>query len=443
MLVPRSIAVAQAPAGVRRRWFAELAALAPKLAGTLGTSGASALLGIVSGTVAARVLGPSHRGELAQLLLWPQLVVTIGNLGIDVAAVYLSGDQKRHRDVPATVLGVALAQSLVLVPVYLVLVPIVFHGSGVTRDALLLAPLVPLYLVGSVSIDCLAGRLRFGAFNVVRISLPITYCGGITALAATGQLSPLTGAMAYLVAHGCSDVLALLLVWRGSGLGRFDRALARSALHFGLRAHFGRLSAQGLGVDLAIISLMLSSKDLGLYSAATAFLAAPTLVAWSIGLVVFPHVSAKHQAGERPQLQATFALHACVVIALAGLLFAFAGPIVTVLFGQGYAAAAPALRLLAIASVAISIRSFPIEVLRGMGRPGLTSIAEAANWLLFLAAIPAGAAAGGLVGTAAAVAAASYASLAVLITLMWRSGVFGSDQAAAATSPAGALEAAL
>lgn len=441
MLAPHSMDAGRAGSGARHRWLAELAALAPKLAGTLGTSGAAALLGIASGTIAARVLGPSHRGELAQLLLWPQLVVTIGNLGIDVAAVYLSGDEKRHRDVPATVLGVALAQSLVLAPVYLVLVPIVFHGSGLTRDALLLTPLVPLYLVGSVSIDCLAGRLRFGAFNVVRISLPITYCGSIAALAAIGHLSPLTGAMAYLAAHGCSDVLALLLVWRGSGLGRFDRALARSAMHFGLRAHFGRLSAQGLGVDMAIISLMLSSKDLGLYSAATAFLAAPTLVAWSIGLVVFPHVSAKHQAGERPQLQATFALHACFVIALAGLLFAFAAPIVTLLFGQSYAAAAPALRLLAVASVAISIRSFPIEVLRGMGRPGLTSIAEAANWMLFLAAIPMGAAAGGLVGTAAAVAAASYASLAVLVALMWRSGVFGSGQAA--TSPARALEAAL
>ena len=141
----------------RHGWLAELMALAPKLLGTLGTSGASALLGIVSGTVAARVLGPSHRGELAQLLLWPQLVVTIGNLGIDVASVYLSGNEKRQRNVPATVLGLALAQSLVLVPAYLLLVPIVFRGSGVTDDALWMTPLIPLYLVGSISINCLCG----------------------------------------------------------------------------------------------------------------------------------------------------------------------------------------------------------------------------------------------------------------------------------------------
>ena len=429
MSAPRS-QLGVAPQSARDRWMAELRALAPRLAGTLGTSGTGALLGILSGTLAARVLGPSHRGELAQLLLWPQLVVTVGNLGIDVAATYLSGDRSRHRDVPATVLGVVLAESLVLVPAYLLMVPIVFRGSGVMADAFWMTPLIPLYLVGSVSINCLAGRLRFGAFNCVRIALPVAYCGGIVLLATAGGLSPLTGALAYLAAHGCADLLALFLIWRGSGLGKFNGGLARSAAHFGLRAHFGRLSAQGLGVDLAIISLMLSSKDLGLYSAATAFLAAPTLVAWSIGLVVFPHVSATHHAGERPQLQATFALHASVVVVLAALLFVFAHPIVTVLFGSSYAPAAPALRLLAVASVAISIRSFPIEVLRGIDRPGLTSIAEAANWLLFLAAIPIGAASGGLAGTASAVAVASYASLGVLIFLIWRSGVLAPRPAA-------------
>ncbi len=443
MLARRSLPLAQLRPGAGQRWLTELATMAPKLAGTLGTSGAAALLGIASGTIAARVLGPSHRGELAVLLLWPQLVITIGNLGIDAAAVYMTGDRERHRNVPATVLGVALAQSLVLVPVYLILVSIVLRGSGLTREALLLTPLLPMYLVGSVSIFCLSGQLRFGAFNAVRISLPIMYCGSIATLAIAGQLTALSGALAYLFAHGCSDVLALLLVWRGSGIGRFDRGLARSALHFGLRSHFGRLSAQSLGVDMAIISLMLSSRDLGLYSAATAFLAAPTIVASSIGLVVFPHVSATHQAGQRPQLQATFALHAGLVIVLAGLLIAFASPIVTLLFGESYAGAAPALRLLALASIAISIRSFPMEVLRGIGRPGLTSIAEAANWLLFLAAIPIGVTAGGLVGTATAVAVASYASLVVLVLLMWRNGVFGAGDVAVAPSSAGpALEAA-
>lgn len=406
------------------RWFDEIAALAPKLAGTLGTSGAAAAGGLVSGTLAARVLGPSHRGQLAQLLLWPQLVVTLGNLGIELGAVYVSGDPAKRRDAPASVLAVALAQSIMLVAAYLALVPFVFAGSGVTREALLMTPLIPMYLIGAVSIDVLAGRLRFGAFNAVRLALPLLYTLAIVALAASDGLSPRSAALAFVAAHAAGDLLALALVWREHGLGTFRRRIARDALHFGVRAHFGRMSPQGLSLDTAVIALLLSSRDVGLYAAASAFLAAPSLIASSIGLVVFPHVSAVHQSGGRPRMQATFALHAGAVVAVSALLFALAGPLVSLLFGDSYAGATAALRFLALGAVAAQIRAFPIEMLRGVGRPGLTSIAEAANWLLFLVAVPAGAMSAGLAGAAAAVAAASFASLGVLALLIWRSGVF-------------------
>lgn len=408
---------------MRQRLRDEIATIGPRLAGTFGASGLSMLLGLLSGTLAARALGPSHRGDLAQLLLWPQLVATVGSLGIELAAVYLSGDPARRRDVPATTIAISLAQSLVLVPAYLVLVPFVFAGSGLTREALLMAPLIPMYLLGAVAIDVLAGRLRFGAFNAVRVTLPLIYCGGIVALAAAGRLTPISGALAYVVAHGCGDALALILVWRESGFGRVDGALARSAVRFGAKSHLGRLSPQSLGIDVAIIALLLSSHDLGLYAVASAFLAAPGLVASSIGMVVFPQASAAHQSGRRPQLQATFILHAATVIAMAALMVVLARPLVVVLFGDAYAGAVLALRLLALGAVASSIRAFPIELLRGIGRPGLTSIAEAANWAVFAVAIPLGAMLGGLTGVAAAVAAASYASLLALAVIAWRAGV--------------------
>jgi PST family polysaccharide transporter len=378
---------------MKRRILDEIGVIGPRLAGTFGASGASMMLGLLSGTLAARYLGPSHRGDLAQLLLWPQLVATVGSLGIELSAVYLSGDPARRRDVPATTIAISLAQSLVLVPAYLVLVPFVYAGSGLTREALLMAPLIPMYLLGAVAIDVLAGRLP-----------------------------PITGALAYVAAHGCGDALALALVWRESRFGRFDRALAHSAVRFGAKSHLGRLSPQSLGIDVAVIALLLSSRDLGLYAVASAFLAAPGLVASSIGMVVFPQASAAHQSGRRPQLHATFALHAAAVIAMAALMVVLARPLITLLFGDSYAGATLALRLLALGAVASSIRAFPIEVLRGVGRPGLTSIAEAANWLCFAIAIPLGATFGGLTGVAAAVAAASYASLLALAVIAWRAG---------------------
>ncbi len=171
---------------------------------------------------------------------------------------------------------------------------------------------------------------------------------------------------------------------------------------------------------------MLSSHDLGLFVVATAVLMAPQLLISSMSIVIFPHVSAAHQAGERPRVNATFAAYAAGAVAMCLVLFALAGPAVDVLFGGEFAGATTALRLLAIATVARSLRQFPLEVLRGIGRPGLTSVAEAANWLLVLTAVPAGAAMGGLQGAAMGVIVVSYGSLLVLTLLTVRAGLMPS-----------------
>jgi O-antigen/teichoic acid export membrane protein len=413
----------RAPSG----WRSEISAMAPRLAGTLGTSGISAALGILSGTIAARMLGPATRGELAQLLLWPQMVVTVGSMGIELAAVYLSGDTQKRRDVPATLMSIAMVQSVILIGAYLALIPIVYRDPALMRESLAMIPLIPMYLTGAVAIDCLAGRLRFVAFNAVRITLPALYCTALIALAAADELTPMSAALAYLAAHAAADVIAVVLVLRDGGPGSFSTPLAREAGQYGLRAHFGRLTPQSLGIDTAILALLLASDDVGLYVAATAFLAAPGLVASSVGMVVFPQVSATHQAGERPRLHATFILYASVVMAIAAALFVAAPTIVTLFFGEAFADSATALRWLSIASVALALRSFPVDVLRGVGRPGLTSIAEAANWALFLAIVPACAYFGGVTGTAAGVAIASMASLGVLAMTIARTGVFRAE----------------
>jgi len=410
--------------GTPQTWLAEVRAVLPRLASTLGTSGAVTALGLVTGTVAARVLGPSQRGDLAQILLWPQLIITLGNLGIELAAVYLSGDPTRRRNVPATLLVVSLLQAAILVPLYVAVMPLLLARHALMKEALVMAPLIPLYLVGSVAIDVLAGRLRFGAFNLVRITLPALYCAGLIPLALASRLSPMSAALTFLCASAVADFLALFLVWRGDGLGRFDRGIAKDALRFGLRAHVGRLSPQALGIDMAVIALILASKDLGLYVAATAFLAAPSLVAVSIGMVVFPQASAAHQAGEKQELRAAFALQVVAVVLLSAVMFVFAHPLLTLLFGHQYAGATTAMRLLAVGAVAVYIRQFPMDVLRGVGRPGLTSVAEVANWVIFLAIVPLGGYLGGLVGISAALAVAAYLSLAVLAVLAWRSRAF-------------------
>jgi O-antigen/teichoic acid export membrane protein len=243
------------------------------------------------------------------------------------------------------------------------------------------------------------------------------------AFAANGALTPRTAALVFACGHVAIDAITVFAAIRVCGISAPERTTARAMLSYGMRAQGGRMSAQALGVETLVVALVLSSHDLGLFVAASAVLMAPQLLISSMSIVMFPHVSAAHQAGERPHVYGAFAAYGAAALVLSMLLVTAAAQLVDLLFGAEFAGAAPVLRLLAVAVVARSLRQFPLEVLRGVGRPGLTSIVEASNWLLVLTAVPAGAAIGGLQGAALGVVAVSYGSLAVLIVLMLRAGL--------------------
>jgi O-antigen/teichoic acid export membrane protein len=419
-------AIAVAAAGARQTPLLPRVEVTPtvlRLAGTLTVTGILALLGLASGAVTARVLGPGARGELALLLLWPQLFCTVGNLGIDLAATYFSADAVNRDRVGGTAIAIALAQGAVLAPAYLLAAPILYASHGVTLTSLLMAALIPLYLVGAYCAGALSGRMEFGAFNAVRLATPLLYTIAIVALAGSGHLSASAAALSFLAANGAADVLAVWLLWCTGGIAHPNLGLARAAGHFGARAHFGRLTPQALGIDTIVVAMLLSQTDLGLFVAAAAFLAAPRMLTASISMVVFPQISAAHQAGAPMRLRPMLLLYSVAAVAPALMLVVGAGPAVHILFGEPYAGAVPVLRLLALSSLALSLRAFPTEVLRGAGYPGVTSVAEALNWVMFVAAVGCGALAG-LEGVAAGVVAASVGSLAVTAVLAMRSGVF-------------------
>jgi hypothetical protein len=201
-------------------------------------------------------------------------------------------------------------------------------------EAVIMAALIPLYLMGAMCIDCLAGTLRFGAFNAVRITLPVLYSGAVVLLAVAGSLTPSTGAYVYLGAHAAGDVLALALVWRLQGFGRFDRRLARDMIGFGLRAHFGRMMPQSLGMDAAVIALALPARTRDVRGGQRVPRAGARRL--SVGMVVFPRE--RDAPGRRATTLAgdvrCLCAHRDGVVAM---LFVAAPQIIELFFGARYA----------------------------------------------------------------------------------------------------------
>src|SRR5208337_3772669 len=117
-LVEEPVVVQPAPARFStRRAYAQ----------TFAATAAIRCLGVVSGVMAARLLGPAGRGELAVIIFLPMLLVTLGGLELPRSLAY---QVSRVDEIP---------RSLIATSFWLAI------GLGVVQ-ALLLAVLLPLYL---------------------------------------------------------------------------------------------------------------------------------------------------------------------------------------------------------------------------------------------------------------------------------------------------------
>jgi O-antigen/teichoic acid export membrane protein len=403
------------------------AGIGQRVAETIGSSVVISAFGVMSGVALARGLHPTGRGELALLLLWPQVVSTLSTAGVDLSATFFSADPERRRNVPATVFALALRQSLVAVPIYLALWPLVFRSAHLGWLPLLMVPLIPVDLVAVYTAACLNGRHDHHAFNAARLTMAPLYAAGVGVLALTGELSVGRGAALFVASNTVLLAAGLLILYRRHGFGRVDRGLRRAVWRFGLRGHLGRLSPQGLGVELVVVGLVLAPRDVGLLAVAIAFLSGARVLTSAVAAVVYPEASAARLSGDPQRVRGLILLTVATTSAGAALLWVLAQPLTVALFGQSFAAAAGIARVLAVGEIARSAYVLVIEALRGSGRPGLTTVAESANWVVFLVAVSVGAAADGLMGVAIGLAIGCFASLGILLAL------------AARTAPRGAV----
>ena len=73
-----------------------MSAFAGRVVMTAGTNLVLASLGLVTGILAARLLGPVGRGELAAIQTWPSVMATIAMLGLPEAVVYFSAKEREQ-----------------------------------------------------------------------------------------------------------------------------------------------------------------------------------------------------------------------------------------------------------------------------------------------------------------------------------------------------------
>jgi len=360
------------------------------LLGTFATDGTLLLVGIVTGSLAARLLLPEGRGALAAVLLWPGLLAGIGLFSLNEAATYRIGTQTdRASIITASAFWLALFLAGVTMIAGYTLVPFLLgeqreHLVTITRIYLLVFIPFNFVALGLLATD--QGELHFGRYNFLRLLVPVIYLIGLVTLWITGSVS-----VASVVAVNCAAtvLLALLriilqgrtIVTKPSWREGVELLRLSSRMHLATVLLF--LAAQA---DQYVVLILWDDATLGLYVVALTIASTGlAVVSGAFHKVLFPHLAHAKDPIEQSGLLARGVRYAAFLLIGLSLPIALLMPwLVPLLFGPAFRDAIAPAQLLLIAYLFVALKTILIQSLRGLGesRPG--AIAAGTGLGLFL-----------------------------------------------------------
>jgi len=253
---------------------------------------------LLIGVLTARALGPEGRGVLTLVMTLPLTLVALADPGVTKANIYFIARRKRS---PSLVIGQSIFLALTMgllaggglwlmrslaLDTFLRSVPAVYLGM-----ILALAPLVLAYAYG---MSVLRALQRFVLFNSARLLMPL-----LTLIAIVSALflfdAGLDGATA---GYGLGTALAvagtLWIVFRlAPPRFRLDLGLLKETLRYGGKSYVQNLIGHlTYRLDIYMVAYFLSPREVAFYGIATSVAEVLWYIPDSVGLVLFPKLSA-------------------------------------------------------------------------------------------------------------------------------------------------------
>lgn len=347
-----------------------------------GTSLFIGVLGLFTGLLVARMLGPESRGELAAIQSWPLLLITAATLGLHEATIYfVSRDAKRTLQYLTSAVLLSLAASIPAVIIGYLLMPLLLHAQTATTIAAARWYLlvVPLSAVVSMPMGALRGRRDMVAWNAIRIATPVGWLLLLLLALYTGH------ATAHWLAAGFIVLTAVIAVgiWtvarrRIHGEFTVSRGDWKPMLRFGLPTMASQTPmVLNLRLDQMLMAALLAPELLGLYAVAIAWSTALSPLLSGIGIVVFPMVAASSKPSEQVAILAQGTRLGVAAAAFIGVGLAALAPIaIPALFGADFAPAVPAAMILVLAAVVAELNGILRDGARGLGHTTAILVSE-------------------------------------------------------------------
>jgi O-antigen/teichoic acid export membrane protein len=315
-------------------------------------------LGVVVTLILARALGSGGFGVWSSIFAITQIVASFGEFGLNEVAVNkVATEPERESAWLGALLSLRLLISLpiALASVVAVLLIAPDHEGRVAGVLISLLLVVSIPTALNVVFQL---RVRNGISMAILTLNSVIWAGAVIGVAAIS--GGIVGfALAFVVTSALSMIVTVVLALRLAtirlrGARELWRALLRVGIGLGLA---GVLVTGYVKLDQILVLELAGSRQAGLYGAAYRLLDQVQFIPISVMTTLFPMIAAAY-AGSRDRvrelLQTAGEYLAMASLPILAFTIVAAGPIVRLLFGPQFAAAAPAVPILAGAFVSIS-----------------------------------------------------------------------------------------
>ena len=398
------------------------------LIGNISARIASLASVFVATLLVARGGGPAVVGAYALLRVLPSLFAMIFSAGLPNAVAYfLAGSHRHDRQLPFTVVAMALGGGLTGAALWVALTPLLgpllFPNLSLALVFLAGGAVVTRVLVVT-SKSCCQGNDDLSGSNrlIVLEELMFLPAYGLLWLAGLG------GYAIVVVGLQLADLGTFTFGWtrlKRRGFFRLaarpSRSLARQLAGYGMRAQVGGIITQlNLRLDFVILSLLTGPAVLGIYAIASKFAELVKIVGMALSYVLYPRFTKDGPANALVRARRLLPRAGLLTAGLIVPLWIAAGFVIPAFYGSAFEPAVLPARIILLGLALEGVGGVITGLLYGVGRPGLNSWAMAVGFVATLALdlllIPPFEAN----GAAAASAVAYLASGLALVIFYWR-----------------------
>ena len=348
---------------------------------------AMALIGLVTQSCLAWILGPGGRGSYAVCLLFATLLGVCIVVGYDLPSLYFVASKQftvSEGITHALVYGAAGSVLAVGVGLAMMHMPLAFLQKASPRTFYLALVFLPIGLYTFTFLQLLTSVREFGWYALLQTVNSLTMLLGTLAFVWGLSWGP-EGALLANITAGLVTTAAVLVVFRrkyGAKLVRPSWEKLRMMFRYGARYYVGKISnLVNFQMGTILLALFATREEVGLFAVAALLTGRTMLVPHTLTGLLVPKV-ARDQAGTTDLVAVCARLTFVICGGLLLVLSLFAKPIVSLLFSSAFLPVVPLIWILAAGFLIRGPANVFIAYLLGADRPGATSFAMAGGMIV-------------------------------------------------------------